>query len=144
MKPTRWYTLVLAFLAALFAGCSVTDLRSNVPQHANLEQYQSYYVARLASDERGVEEIIADALRQRGLEATSGEADGEPENVDVLVSYEDRWMWDITMYMLQINIEFRDPSTDVLIADGMSYRTSLVREPPEVMVNEVLQDMFSQ
>jgi hypothetical protein len=138
------YTLALAITAISIGGCSVTDLRSNVPQHADLAQYQSYYVMRLASDERGVEELIADALRHRGLEATAGEAGEQPENVDVLVVYEDRWMWDITMYMLQINIEFRDPSTDVLIADGMSYRTSLVREPPEVMVNEVLQDMFSQ
>ena len=62
--------------------------------------------------------------------------------VDVIVTYADRWMWDITMYMIEINIELHDPETNYVFASGKSYRTSLVRKEPDEMVDEVFRDMF--
>jgi hypothetical protein len=51
-------------------------------------------------------------------------------------------MWDITMYMLELNVEIRDPRTDYILATGKSSRTSLARKSPEEMVEEVIGEIF--
>lgn len=62
--------------------------------------------------------------------------------VDALVTYQDKWMWDITMYMLQLSIQIRDGKDRTVLATGQSFRPSLVRKSPEGMVNEVLGEIF--
>ena len=47
------------------------------------------------------------------------------------------------MYMLEIVLQLRDPETEFIFATGTSYRTSLARESPENMIDEVLRDMFA-
>ena len=53
-------------------------------------------------------------------------------------------MWDITMYMLELNIEIRHPRTDYVLATGRSFRTSLARKSPEEMVEEVIGEIFGE
>ena len=51
-------------------------------------------------------------------------------------TYKDKWMWDITMYMIELTITFREPGTDYPLAEGNSYHTSLTRKSPEEMVDD--------
>ena len=90
----------------------------------------------------GWEKVIAEKLNAYGFNSTSGVSSTPPSSVDVLVTYRDRWMWDITNYMIEITIEFHDPESNFTFASGRSYRTSLARKDPEVMIEEVLQDLF--
>jgi hypothetical protein len=62
--------------------------------------------------------------------------------VDAIVTYVDKWFWDITMYMLELTITLRDPKTDFPLATGNSYHTSMTRKSPEGMVDEVLTNIF--
>jgi hypothetical protein len=62
--------------------------------------------------------------------------------VDAIVTYVDKWFWDITMYMLELTITLRDPKTDFPLATGSSYHTSMTRKSPEGMVDEVLTNIF--
>lgn len=75
--------------------------------------------------------------------ATTGPESMAPEDIDVIVTYKDKWMWDITMYMIELTISFREPGTDYPLAEGNSYRTSLTRKPPDEMVDEILTNVFS-
>jgi hypothetical protein len=50
-------------------------------------------------------------------------------------------MWDITMYMLELTINFRDPKNNFPLASGNSFHTSLTRKSPEEMVDEVLNNI---
>jgi hypothetical protein len=52
-------------------------------------------------------------------------------------------MWDITMYMIELTIDFRDPKTSFPLATGTSMHTSLTRKSPEEMVEEVLTNIQS-
>jgi hypothetical protein len=124
-------------------GCSKAIIKSDCDPNVNLATLKKFYVRQQPRDKRGLEKIIASKLNEFGLQATSGRDPKPPGPVDALVTYKDRWMWDITMYMLEINIEFRNPETEYMFANGKSYRTSLVREPPEVMIDEALRDMFA-
>jgi hypothetical protein len=53
-------------------------------------------------------------------------------------------MWDITRYMLQLDVQIRDPNTSMVLASAQSYRPSLQRTTPAGMVEEVLNEIFKQ
>lgn len=100
------------------------------------------YVKKTSSDERDVtNELIAEKLRAKGVTVTTGEA-APPSNVDAVVTYVDKWMWDITMYMLELTIVIREPKTDFPLATGNSFHTSLTRLSPKEMVNEVIDNIY--
>jgi len=134
-------SIILIFF--LLAGCSKAVLKSDSDPNVDLSKLEYFYVQKLAADSRGIEKLIAGKLNEFGFQATSG-IDTTPEGpLDAVVTYKDRWVWDITMYMLEIDIQLHDPETDFIFATTSSYRTSLVRKSPEEMIDEVLRDLFA-
>ena len=63
-------------------------------------------------------------------------------NPDAFVTYHDRWMWDITMYLLELTVTLHDPRTNVGVASGNSFHTSLTRKTPQEMVDEVVDNIL--
>lgn len=136
--------IVILLVGTLLSGCSKTVLKADADPNADIASLQTFYVQKFEPDERGLEKIIADTLVKLGYQATSGTASTPPTPVDAVVTYTDRWMWDITMYMLEMNIQFEQPETAYVLATGNSYRTSLVRKSPEYMIEEVLREMLGK
>lgn len=134
---------LIVFLFALISGCS-TALKSDIDPNVDISNFKTFYVQKFVPDGRGLEKIIASKLNELGYHATSGLASQSPNKVDVIVTYRDHWMWDITMYMLEIDIQFHYPDNDYIFATGNSYRTSLVRKTPEYMIEEVLRTMLGK
>jgi hypothetical protein len=99
------------------------------------------YVKKIPADDGGTNVLIADKLRTKGVTVTTG-TDSPPSGVDAVVTYIDKWMWDMTMYMLELTITIRDPKTDFPLATGNSYHTSLTRLSPKEMVNEVVDNIY--
>lgn len=132
----------LALVIAL-QGCAINREGASVSPDIDLMQLKSFYVVKIPADERGIDKLIAFELGKRGGRASSGPADAAPADTDAIVSYEDHWMWDITMYMLELKVYIRAPRTEALLASGTSYHTSLTRKSPEEMVAEVLSNIFS-
>jgi hypothetical protein len=62
--------------------------------------------------------------------------------VDAVVTYQDRWMWDITMYMIKLDIQVHDGKSGAILANGEAMRPSLQRKSPEGMVEEVVGVIF--
>lgn len=127
-------------LAALVAGCA--SLESSVAPGTDLSKLTSFYVLELPADERGVGKMISDCFDRRGFEAIYGTAPTAPSPVDAVVTYEDQWMWDLTVYMLSLGVQIRDPGTGLILASGQSTRASLVRRSPQEMVEEVRTPIF--
>ncbi len=135
----RFFGLVVTLV--LISGCA-TSLVSDIDPQADLSALQRFYVVELPSDKRGVQNLIVDELRAMGKEAESGVEAKAPMPVDAVITYEDKWMWDITMYMLELRVGIRNPETNYKFASGHSFRTSMARKPPEEMVKEVLGEIF--
>ncbi|TGD72657.1 hypothetical protein E4634_14140 [Mangrovimicrobium sediminis] len=133
---------LLAFTALTLAGCVNTSLTSDVDPNVDLDTLKHLYVLKLPADERGIDGLIADRLGTMGYQVEHGDTAPAPDAVDALVTYQDQWMWDITMYMLTLRVQLRDPDTDYVLASGQVHRTSLARRPPEEMVEEVLSEIF--
>jgi hypothetical protein len=131
---------VLGLVASLTTGCAVNRATSSVDPSANLSAIKTMYVKKTPDDDE-THTLIADKLRSKGITVSSG-TEAPSGNVDAVVTYIDRWMWDITMYMLELTITIRDPKTDFPLATGNSYHTSLTRLPPKEMVNEVVENIY--
>lgn len=142
MKRLLFSSLVLLLLA-LLSGCVSVKLDANRAPNVDLSKLKTFYVRKLPLDERGIEIKIADQLNLMGFQASYGAEDTPPSEVDAIITYEDRWMWDITMYMLELKINIRDPETNFVLASGFSYRTSLGRKSPEYMIKETLYKIFN-
>ena len=144
MKISRLLAcLLIVACAALLGGC-ITQLNANVAPGAKLDEVKKFYVVHLPEDGRGVEKLIAARLNTMGKQATSGEKSAVPDDVDAVVTYQDKWMWDITMYMIQLDVQVQQPKTEMTIASSHSMRTSLARKSPPEMVEEVLGQIFKK
>ena len=133
-------SVLLAFIAlALASGCSYKHLYGEAFHGIDLYAQKRVHVVQHAKDKRNIDNMIAERLRRAGFQPSTGrQGDPVPPGVVVVVSYEDHWMWDMSNYLLVLRIDFRDPSTNELVASGQSYRTSLDRKPPEFMVDEII------
>lgn len=138
--------LKLAFVPALVAtittGCAVNRATGYVDPSTNLSALKTMYVKRIPEDD-GTHVLIAEKLKSKGVAVTSG-IESPPDNVDAVVTYIDKWMWEITMYMLELTITIRDPKSDFPLATGNSYHISLTRLSPKEMVNEVVDNIYKE
>lgn len=140
MKALFRTLAVIGLIATLTSGCAVNRATANVDPSVNLSALKTMYVKQVPADD-STHVLIADKLRSKGVTVTTG-TENPPAGVDAVVTYIDKWMWDITMYMLELTIVIREPKTDFPLATGNSYHTSLTRLSPKEMVNEVIENIY--
>lgn len=117
----------------------VSNLESTKPAGTDLSHLNTFYVQKLPGEGRGVERLIVDQLTKMGYVATYG-LDGPASPVDAIVTYKDDWWWDLSWYLLQLDIQIRDPQTRLILASGQSKRSSLVRKSSDEVVEDVLNE----
>ncbi|MBU1364418.1 MAG: hypothetical protein KKE51_11400 [Gammaproteobacteria bacterium] len=140
MKRLLKLAALLGLVTVLTTGCAVNRATANVDPSANLSSLKTMYVKRIADDDNTYN-LIADKLRSKGVTVSTG-TEAAPSGVDAVVTYIDKWMWDMTMYMLELTVNIRDPKTDFPLATGNSFHTSLTRLSPTEMVNEVVDNIY--
>lgn len=140
----KFMMLGCLLLSVFVTGCASTRLNSKLGPGQTFDNLGKTYVAHFTPDKRNLHEIIASDLTSMGNPATAGEREAMPADTQTLVTYKDKWMWDMSNYMLQLNIEFRDPKTDKVIVSGESFRTSLVRKDPPFMIHETLEKILEK
>ena len=135
--------LVIIGACISLAGCAVNRATGTFDPGKDIVGSDVFYVERFGPDERELHKLIADDLSVRGYTVTFGEEGEAPDDATIIVTYVDKWMWDITMYLIELTVTFRDPASGAAVGSGNSYHTSLTRLSPEKMVNEVLTNIFS-
>lgn len=140
MKRRKMLVLLVPVML-LLAACAESLNAKKMPG-ADLAPLKTVYVQKLAADGRGIDLLIANQLTRMGFIATNGASDVPSSPADAIVTYQDKWMWDISMYMLQLSVQIRDGQTRMVLATGQAMHTSLVRRSPEEMVEEVLTAIF--
>lgn len=140
MRNAMKLLALVGLVVTLSTGCAVNRATANVDPSANLSSLKTMYVKRVTEDDNTYK-LVADKLRTKGVTVSTG-TEAAPSGVDAVVTYIDKWMWDITMYMLELTITIRDPKTDFPLATGNSFHTSLTRLSPTEMVNEVVDNIY--
>lgn len=135
--------LLLCITAAITSGCAVNRATAHIDPATNLSALKTLHVKKFADDNANTETLIADRLRAQGVKVTA-DPQTPPAGVDGVVTYVEKWMWDITMYMLELTVVIRDPQSDFPLATGNSYHTSLTRKSPKEMVDEVIGNIYKE
>lgn len=133
-------TVLLAIVTSLTTGC-VNLATSSVSPLTDLTALKTMYVKHYPSDNSGVDLEIADKLRSKGVKVKTG-AETTSSDFDAIVTYVDKWKWDMSMYLLELTINIRDPKTESTLATGKSYHTSLTRKSQTQMVDEVVNNIY--
>ena len=133
--------VVLGAVVILSTGCAVNRATGSVDATTDLKSLKTMHVVKIPEDSGETNVLIAEKLRSKGVTVTTG-TEPAPSNIDAVVTYVDRWMWDITMYMLELTVTIRDPKSNFPLATGNSYHTSLTRLTPKEMVNEVVDNIY--
>lgn len=142
MKRIAKLTVLLAVAVPLFTGCAVNRATATLDPSADLSAIKSMHVVQIPESDGIVSGLIVDKLRSKGYAVTTSTE--KTTQTDAVVTYLDKWMWDITMYMLELTITIRDPKTDYPLASGNSYHTSLTRKSDVEMVDEVIENILKQ
>ena len=135
-------TLFVICTLLVVQGCSVNRATATLAPGTDLSRIRNVYVVKEAGDDHSIDELMKTQLTRMGYAATNGPELPLPYKADAVLTYVDKWMWDITMYMLELTVHLRNPETNASLAVGNSMHTSLSRKSPEAMVEEVLNNIF--
>lgn len=130
--------LLLATAVSFWTGCAANKATATVDPKADLYKIKKLSVVL---DDPGATEtrlLIERKLSSMGYQVVQEKG----QEVDALVTFKDRWAWDITTYMIELTIVIREPKTEFPLATGNSFHTSLTRKSPQEMVDEVLNNIF--
>jgi hypothetical protein len=120
------------------SACAVNTQSADVLPSTDVSKLKSFYVVKFGPDGRDINILLKDRLIAMGYAATTGPEGSTPGDVDAVVTYRDKWVWDLAMYMLSLDVTLRDPKTGFPLATAKSLHTSLTRKSPEAMVQETL------
>lgn len=126
---------------AFTSGCA-NHATATLTPGASLCKIKSFYLIPGQEDKDNYL-IIKSNLEKRGFAVTIGPETLPPYKADAVATYIDKWMWDITMYMLELTVTLRNPIDNFPLAVGNSLHTSLTRKSAEEMVDEVLTNIFN-
>ena len=139
---TRYIALFfLIVLLSSATGCA-NRATATLTAGADLGKVKNFYIVQTPEDKE-THGLIKTNLEKRGFTTTTGPEMKSPYNSDAVITYTDKWMWDITMYMLELTINLRNPTNNYPMAVGNSMHASLTRKSPEEMVDEVLTNIFN-
>jgi hypothetical protein len=130
-------------LLGLSSGCAVNRAQATLMPDADLSQVKSIYVVHEKTDNHAVDETLKTALEKRGYAVTLGPEMPTPYPADATVTYVDKWMWDITMYMIELRVTVRDGKNDFPLATADSMHTSLTRKSQPEMVDEAVTNILA-
>jgi hypothetical protein len=133
---------LLTTLLLATTGCAVNRSSATLMADADLSKVKTIYVVQDPHDERHIELELKKAFERYGYTAVTGPEMKPPYPQDAVVTYIDKWMWDITMYMIELTVTVRDQKNFPL-ATGNSFHTSLTRKSPAEMADEVVSNIIA-
>lgn len=126
----------------ILSGCSHI-VETNFDPEFTSKTFSKVYIQKGDNDNKfHVYREIKDELELLGYEVSVGTEKTPKYPVDLILTYQDRWYWDMTMYLLELNIQAIDPDGYVSLADSKVRRTSLIRKNRKEMVKEVFSELF--
>ena len=115
---------------------------SHTEPKADLGGYHHVFVEKLLADGYGVDQIMARELRGMGYDATSGPLTMMPDNAEIVVAYYDRWTYDFTNYMIELDLIVRTARTDKRLATFHYHRPSITGGSTVEMLDIALRKIF--
>ena|ERR1700693_2199031 len=93
----------------------------------------------LSKAKRHIDTDVANVLLHRGIEAVLIPAGAPPPpDIDGYFTYSDKWEWDMTMYLAQLEIQLHDSHTGAVLASASYEQSVLYRYPSPTDIADAL------
>jgi hypothetical protein len=126
----------------LLAACSSLSIQKQAG--ANLTQFKKIYVEHRLADGRGSDQLIVRELQRLGYEASSGPLTMTPADTGAIVTYEDEWNWDFTLYMITLEVQVRNARTGQVLATLRYGHPAIGNKSPAGMVQGAIDPLFER
>lgn len=132
--------LLIAVLFFVAQGCVSSTAGVSI---SNELSDARYCVELQSKDARKLSDTIAERISYTGRKAVSAQ-DCSYRDTDYVVTYIDRWQWDMRMYMSALRIEIRRRNEDSLVGYGESQQSSLAAtgDSFEDVIDRALGEIF--
>ena len=135
---------LIGLVGILFLSGCINRATATLAQGADISKLKTFCVVHQPRDNNNIHNLISDKLGMMGYTSTAGpELPKGSYKTDSVVTYVDKWMWDITLYLLELTVTVREPVNNQSLAVGYSYHTSLTRQSPPEMVDEVMTNILN-
>lgn len=111
---------------------------------SSIAKLKSFYIRKDEENDDNLGQDIADELNSRGYKTYVGTSASAPARVDAVISYADKWVWDITKYMFSLELRVSEPRFPAVYAIAKTTRSSLARKSQKVMVQETVAKLLDQ
>jgi hypothetical protein len=136
MKPF----LILLAVLGLTTGCA--SFSSWKDPKVQLQQRKQFYVESELADGHNLHVTIAEELRTMGYNATSGYLTMIPADADTIVSFQSRWTWDFSTYLIELDMQIRDAKTGRILATVGYHRPGLGGTSTDDLIKRVLAEII--
>jgi hypothetical protein len=137
--------LLIIVILLLMTACAHNRATAIVSPGVDMSKIKSFHIIEESGDKgtNNIYKLIESNLTKREYSVTTGPDMQQSSNKsDVIIIYDDKWVWDMRMYLLNLTITFKESTNNLTMASGNSHHTSLTRKSPEEMVDEVLTNIF--
>jgi len=142
LKRAVFFSFIL-LVFSMMTGCATNRETASITPGSNLQTMKNFYIVKHPNDTNDVASLIKGAMEKKGYTTTVGPEIPPPYPADGVITYIDKWQWDLSMYLLELTINVRQPN-NFPIATGNSLHTSLTRLSPPNMVSEVLNNIYKE
>ena len=137
----KYKILIIVSLFLSVTGCA-SSVGGYVVPGESIDRSLVYKIEKNKTDERGLGGIILRQLKEKGLKVFLESSDVS-KDYDVKIVYGGQWQWDVTWYLLNVDIRFYEEEPSLLVASAYSHRSSLVRKDPAEVVDEAISALFT-
>jgi len=134
------HLLILLAVLSLATGCA--SFASWKDPAARLQHRKHFYVESELSDGHDLHVTIANQLKVMGYNATSGYLTMLPPDADAIVSFQSRWTWDFKTYLIELDIQIRDPKNGKILATVFYHRPGIGGMSTEDLIERVLTEIL--
>ena len=138
-------TLGAAGAIALLSGCSTTQGVTTGPQAKAMPMTTACLTVH-GGNSKDMDAALRRSLEAHGVSVqTTPACDKTTAGVDMTVTYDDKWWWDVVMYLRAVDIRFYSAPAGGLIASGFWKNSPLHSFPnADGVVSDLVNDMFTQ
>jgi hypothetical protein len=139
----KWFAalMVAASCALLVASCA--SYQAQAEPGRDLHAYRRYWVKSNFDDNHALDRVIASALRARGLAAEAGHRTMMPADIEVIVTFSDRWAWDFKNHLTALEITLLDAKTEAAIAIAVYAGPASLNTPISEVVARLVEKLFA-
>jgi hypothetical protein len=110
--------LLVMLAGTLVCGCSTYAPPVVHLSSTPLDSLKTAYVVLGPHRDPDIGRAIQDALTKHGVQVQAGPEENRPKDLSFYVEYADHWNWDMAMYLVSLNIRFKDSTSGQEIATG--------------------------